>query len=105
MIFTDHKIQPDTKKYVQYFKLRCMEKNCVVEEVVLSGGDYIFSYISIPEIVKLSYERKEAILRHKDCVFTITAGATTFNCTQDNETGTLGSHIQLHNSQHGFFNY
>lgn len=105
LIFNNQKEQPDTKKHVEYYKLRCLEKKCVVVESVLSVKEFINVFIYEPEIIKLSYPEKEAILRHKDCIFMISAGATTFNCTQGNETGSLGSHITLHYKQHGIFNY
>lgn len=105
LVFNNEKEQPDTKKYVQYFKFRCDERNCMVEEIVLSDKSYIHNYLYTAEVLKLSYDDKEAVLRHKDCVFTVTSGATTFNCTQGNETGTLGSHIGLHYKQHGLFNF
>jgi hypothetical protein len=103
LVFNNEENQPDTKEYVQYYRFDCLLSKCKVTELILSKNSYKHSYVYEPEIIKFSYDDKEAILRHADCVFTFTSSTTTFNCTKGNETGSLGSHIKLHYKQHSFF--
>lgn len=103
LVYSEKKTQPDSKKHVQYYGFECEKKKCLVTDLVLINNNNIFKSTYYPEIIKISYENKEAILRHADCIFTFSSGTATFTCPKKEESGTLGNHIYLHFGQHSIF--
>jgi hypothetical protein len=92
------KEQQDLKKFVQYYNIRCelFSEECSINEITLSDRQHINSYLFSRKAIEISYERKIALIPLNDCLFTVSATNTTFNCSKGNETGTLGSHIDLY---------
>ncbi len=92
----------NSENLVQYFKFHCYEKKCTLQIASMSDRKNIFLELFEPEIIKLSYSDKIAVLKDHDCVFTLTADSATFNCG-GKKTGTIEDDIHLHYQKHSFF--
>ena len=103
IIFNNEREQSDTKKLVQHYKFECEKSNCNGVYSKLVGNNTLLQDSFKPEIIKITYDEKFAVLKYLDCVFTISGENATFICPEKNESGSLGDHIGLHFKQHSFF--
>jgi hypothetical protein len=103
IIFNNEREQSDTKKLVQHYKFVCENHKCNGVRSKLIENKTLVQDSFKPEIIKITYDEKFAILKHLDCVFTISGENATFVCPEKNESGSLGEHIELHFKQHSLF--
>src|SRR5690606_35051834 len=101
-VFLEANQQPDTLSWTQHYRIKCDEKDCILEELILRSGKFIYSNLHKPEIININYPEKAASFKYSNCTIQIVNDSSTFTC--DGKTSVLGDHLKLYYKQHSFFN-
>lgn len=94
--FSDKKLQPNPKEFVQFYQFNCVQNECNGVELTLLNREIISSRLFRPEIKRLSYTDKEVILSLEGCDFFLRSENSGFVCLDKGEQGKLSNHVMFY---------
>lgn len=94
--FSDKKLQPNPKEFLQFYRFRCAQGECDGVELTLSNRKIISSRLFRPQIKRLSFVEKEVILSADGCDFFLRSENAGFVCSDKGEQGILSNHVMFY---------